>query len=680
MIFPSLLSFVFSVSGADMPPPVDPDAEPIVRKPVAARMAATKSGNAPIVGTRRYLVVPVRFPDRDTTFSVDSLSRAFDGPGPALTVRRYFNELSKGKLDVEFEFLPWMTASFSRDSLGSGAVNEDSYQDSLLKAVGLYAQAKGVDLTRFDNDATGYADGLIVVHTGTSSQMTGDPKDPITLYASCSVARLAGGVMSRHYIQVPEIAKGLISDPGSIAHEIGHSMGLPDLYDTYSGAGTCGGVGSWDLMSDGNRGMGWRSGSYSTSGGWAPTGLSAYNRELLGWAAPMEIQTRQQVRLGPGESARLWTDSLRSREYLMLENRELFSLDSILPGPGLQVMRVRPPKILPTDSRVAKAVNGDSSFMGVEVLEASGLQRISQKRSYQPVRDDLFGIASDSLTDAGPVPLRSRTGEASGAWLRNIRVDGRDVVFEANPSRQIGYGVGYTGRNQTYLNISQTQETALLTPLKIPSSGKIVGLESVVHQYSYKACVGIWKSRPAAKDDPPLVSFCDLGSNPVWLTQFHHELAEPISVVAGQVVWVGQIMTRDPAKSVIYCVGEKIEPSVDTVWRYNATGTPYLYSYRPPVGLLIKSDTGTASVPGNGSASGLRIETFGDRVLVVGATPGESIEVAVRGLDGRILSSRSLVCDARGEAGWTRGSHAEGLVVVDVQTSSSRRIRLLTRP
>jgi len=364
----------------------------------------------------------------------------------------------------------------------------------------------------------------------------------------------------------------------------------------------------------------------------------------------------------------------------MLENRELYSVDTILPGPGLQVMRVRPPKILPTDSRVAKAVNGDSSFMGVEVLEASGLQRISQRRSYQPVAEDLFGIASDSLTDAGPVSLKSRTGEASGAWLRNIRVDGRDVVFEANPSRQIGYGVGYTHRNQTYLNISQTTETALLTPLKIPASGTIVGLESVVHQYSYKACVGIWKTRPATKDAPPLVSFCDLGNNPVWMTQFHHELAEPISVVAGQVVWVGQIMTRDPAKTVIYCVGEKIDPLVDSVWRYNATGTPYLYSYRPPVGLLIKSDSGTASVSGEGKPSGLRIGNVGDRLVVAGANPGESVRIVVRGLDGRILSSRSVVCDARGEASWTRGSYADGLAVVEIQASSSRRIRLLTRP
>ena len=39
---------------------------------------------------------------------------------------------------------------------------------------------------------------------------------------------------------------------GTFSHEMGHALGLPDLYDTYSPDGSSEGLGEWDLMGSGN--------------------------------------------------------------------------------------------------------------------------------------------------------------------------------------------------------------------------------------------------------------------------------------------------------------------------------------------------------------------------------------------------------------------------------------------
>jgi immune inhibitor A len=69
---------------------------------------------------------------------------------------------------------------------------------------------------------------------------------------------------------------------GVFAHEFGHDLGLPDLYDT---SGNTGGAenstGFWTLYS---------SGSYGSSGkpedgiGTKPTHMSAYEKLFLGWS------------------------------------------------------------------------------------------------------------------------------------------------------------------------------------------------------------------------------------------------------------------------------------------------------------------------------------------------------------------------------------------------------------
>ena len=70
---------------------------------------------------------------------------------------------------------------------------------------------------------------------------------------------------------------------GVIAHEYGHDLGLPDLYDSVGPGDTD--VGFWDLMSTGSH----RGPLFQT----IPTHMGAWSKYVLGWVEPEVLRLRQ---------------------------------------------------------------------------------------------------------------------------------------------------------------------------------------------------------------------------------------------------------------------------------------------------------------------------------------------------------------------------------------------------
>lgn len=673
MLSPLLIGMLSWIHGATEPTGVFHDDAP---RAFAARSFAA---SAQTTKELRILVVPVCFQGMDSTFASERLARTFLAQETTLSVRRYYREQSGGALDVVARVLPWTLSAIPRDSLGGAMPSADSCGKLLMLEAANYALAQGVDLSLYDNDGNGEVDGLIVVFSGQGYQETGKPTDPRNSMFSTSVnVSLAGGLKIRQFIRLAEIDKGLPLNPGCAAHEIGHMLGLPDLYDANLQAlGFDGGVGAWDLMSNGDRGMGWNFSSLENSGGWKPTGLSAFCRATLGWLTPREIESQQEVRLAPGEAARLWIDPYRSNEYLMLENRDRSGVDSVLPGPGLLAMRVRSDKLIMASSNTAQDVNSDSSAMGVEVLEASGKQRIARRSSILPERQDLFTTASDSLTDAGPVSL-AMDGVPSGAWLREIRVDGQDVVFRANPAPKRGYGV-LSENGSLFIFSDQQPQITLMMGLKIPVAGRIVGMNSVLFRSSSKVCVGIWQTRPSAVAGVAPVSACDSGGFAVWFKRFSHRLETPISVAAGQTIWVGQTAFGAGSNSGMLA-GAPIDTKVDTVWYYVPGKSVARYGIRPSVGILVETDSNTTAVPTDFVASGFRLRQSGDHVRLDGAQAGETVRLVLRDLRGRTLWNTDMACDAAGSARIAIVRDGSGLRILEAKGSFGVRTLVLPRP
>ena len=137
---------------------------------------------------------------------------------------------------------------------------------------------------------------------------------------------------------------------GTMAHEFGHALDLPDLYDlNYAGpADDSAGIGNWGLMGWGA--TGWKAGD-------GPAPLSPWSREQLGWLGPGNINLVEitcdtldlPVPDGAGLvykvplPARVAANGNYDQEYLLLEGRSRTGYyDRHSPGAGLLVWRVFP--------------------------------------------------------------------------------------------------------------------------------------------------------------------------------------------------------------------------------------------------------------------------------------------------------------------------------------------------
>ncbi|VXB67325.1 Immune inhibitor A [Microbacterium sp. 8M] len=129
------------------------------------------------------------------------------------------------------------------------------------------------------NEPDGIIDHVVLVHAGADKSGGGGKEGTYAIWAHSS--DVAGGapipgtdLKLQNYIVQPEN-----SGVGVFAHEYGHDLGLPDLYDT-SNVGNSD-VDFWDLMSSGSH-----SGPIFQS---QPTHMGIWDKWVLGWVDPKVV-------------------------------------------------------------------------------------------------------------------------------------------------------------------------------------------------------------------------------------------------------------------------------------------------------------------------------------------------------------------------------------------------------
>src|SRR5690606_11344743 len=119
---------------------------------------------------------------------------------------------------------------------------------------------------------------------------------------------------------------------GLLAHETGHALGLPDLYD-YDGSSQ--GIGAWGLMGTG-----------SHNSPHSPAHLGAWEKEQLGWVqVDWLTEDDFEFTMAPVQESRtvFRHDSPDgSGRYVLLENRQRLGSDRRLPGTGLLAWHIDP--------------------------------------------------------------------------------------------------------------------------------------------------------------------------------------------------------------------------------------------------------------------------------------------------------------------------------------------------
>ncbi|MCR5041722.1 MAG: M6 family metalloprotease domain-containing protein, partial [Clostridia bacterium] len=217
-------------------------------------------------------------------------------------------------------------------TLAAGSPEERSLVDMVAGAIN--AADAYVDFASYDADGDGVIEnnelalGLVVAGLEGSNGWTGT--DALWAHA-WDVAEYAGehedytvpspdGVEVSAYISIAEQLIPDSQEPISVlAHELGHYLGLPDLYDVYYTTGyewsdyACGPLsvmasGSWGTDLDGN---------------YRPYSMDAWSRYVLGWISP---QTADEdgvytVASSSGGFSTVLVPTLASGEYYLLEDR-----------------------------------------------------------------------------------------------------------------------------------------------------------------------------------------------------------------------------------------------------------------------------------------------------------------------------------------------------------------------
>jgi immune inhibitor A len=216
----------------------------------------------------------------------------------------------------------------------------------------------------------------------------------------------------------------------TIAHELGHVLGLPDLYDSSQGLlpeERRWVVGCWDLMAAGA----WGCGTMNREDWVRPTHFGAWEKDRLGWLGGLEVvgdvldeefvlepvQTGEQVLkiyLEPGITS-------SSTEYLLIEYRTKEGFDLDLPSSGVLVYHVDP-KVSgnrPCDTCPQR--------YRVELLEADGndsLRRNFQQGGNRGEAGDAWGWAGPGrLTNSTYPSTRLTSGDPSPVTIYEISLD-----------------------------------------------------------------------------------------------------------------------------------------------------------------------------------------------------------------------------------------------------------------
>ncbi len=245
----------------------------------------------------------------------------------------FYSKLSNGRFLAKGDVSDWVQVPYNEARYGSNSIREsDGYWNYIKDTAQAWfddqkAQGKTdaeiadylkqfdqVDRYDYDGDGNfnepdGYIDHFQAIHAGEGEEAGGGAQGDDAIWShrwyaySTDIGKtgpdgnLAGGVpigdtglWIGDYTTEPENG-GL----GVFAHEFGHDLGLPDLYDTGGGENS---TGFWTLMS---------SGSWLNDGGWAigttPGNMGAWEKLQLGWLDYQTVDYGQNktVRLGPAD-------------------------------------------------------------------------------------------------------------------------------------------------------------------------------------------------------------------------------------------------------------------------------------------------------------------------------------------------------------------------------------------
>ena len=357
------------------------------------------------------LCILIEFSDKPASASAVFFDSLLFGSATG-TVKNYYSEVSYGTFDVVTVNYPsaigWQTAPQTYayycngdNGLGTYPQNSQKLFEDIVDLVDPV-----VNFANYDINSDGYVDAVMLVHTGSGAELTGNVND-IWSHAWGITPKLKDGKWVSRYAIQPEYwnAAGDMTI-GVFAHEMGHAyFGYPDLYDIdYSAKG----IGRWSLMSGG---------SWNGSLGNSPAHPDAWSRVQAGFATATNVVSNLVNQSLPnveqnssGAIFRLWTNGGLGNQYFLIENRQKTGYDAGLPGAGMLVWHI--------DDAMASGDNSDNADEWYPGHTSSGHMRVALEQA-----DGLFELEKNIDNGDTGDPFPGSTSKTSFNSLSNPTSD-----------------------------------------------------------------------------------------------------------------------------------------------------------------------------------------------------------------------------------------------------------------
>jgi M6 family metalloprotease-like protein len=414
--------------------------------------AALPAGAPPAQETGYLPVILVNFSDTTPTYTTQNFSDLLFGTG-TWSMKDYYEEVSSGRFTVSpgpAGVVGWVTASNTHDYYGrqTGPNVVDTWPGDLVFEAVQQADAT-VDFSAYDLNGDCYCDTVAIVHQGTGQEASGKSSDiwshswslagaqywgeshygPYTTNDTCRTNPGRKVVVNNYIIQPEKFGSG-ISTMGVFAHEYGHALGLPDLYDT---DGSSEGVGNWSLMASGS----W---SGVSRGGDRPSHLDPWSKYVLGWITPVKLATPSLARpiaaVETGGEVLQFLDGSPATgigEYFLLENRHRTGFDYALPGFGLMLWHIDESRA-DNNSEWYPGCTGCTGHYQVAVVPADNLYQLEKGTNRGDGGDPFPGTANRQAISSSSSPNNNLySGAASGFSISSISPAGAVMTADITP-------------------------------------------------------------------------------------------------------------------------------------------------------------------------------------------------------------------------------------------------------
>lgn len=339
--------------------------------------------NYPTTGEQHTLVILIQFSDTKFT-TMDDAKTYYEGllneegfthaNGANGSARDFYMASSNGKFRPTFDVVGPITMPNTCSYYGSNVGGDDNYTriaDMIYEAV--KEADETVDFTQYDTDGDGYIDNIYFFYAGFGEADSNKANtiwphsyswDEFLTYGYTTKQLVVDGKKMGSYACSQEINGSNPTMPvgiGTVSHEFGHVIGLPDLYDIYYGATTFT-PGEFDAMD---------LGSYNNDQNTPPI-FSAYERGELGWLdyTVLEAGTDTVSLLPDVKDSNMAyvvpVEGTNGREFFVLENRQQKGWDEYIPGHGMLMWHID----IDTTVWASNSVNTVGSHQRIDIVEA----------------------------------------------------------------------------------------------------------------------------------------------------------------------------------------------------------------------------------------------------------------------------------------------------------------------